>query len=126
MPARPRTALKAASETTVSFPTWDELVAEATVDLEPYQIPFADGSVIEVPCPTGDMYLDLVAAQKRGDAAGILEALFPDNVERIKIRKHMRGTKEHPVHFPIVDVLAGKILRYYYGLSIESQETSGN
>ena len=126
MPAKPRTALKAATETTVAFPTWDDLVAEATIDKEPYQIPFSDGTAIEVPCPTGDAYLELIAAQKRGDATAIFDALFPDEIDKIKMRRKMRGTKEHPVHFPIVDVLAGKVLRYYYGLSIEAEETSGN
>ena len=123
-PRAPKLATKEASE--VRFPTWDELVAEATVDKEPYQLPLPDGSVIEIPCPTGDMYLDLVAAQRVGDANGIFQALFPDNVEQVKMRKLFRGTKERPVHFPIIDVLAGKVLRYYYGLSIESQEKSGN
>jgi hypothetical protein len=121
MPARPRTALKAASEVQ-RFPTWDELVAEATIDLPPYQLPLPDGKTIEIPCPDGDKYLDLVAAQRQGNAVGIFQALFPDSVEQIKMRKLFRGTKEKPVHFTIIDVLAGKVLRYYYGLGIETQE----
>jgi hypothetical protein len=30
------------------------------------------------------------------------------------------------VHFPIMDRLATKVLRYFYGLGIEIEETSGN
>jgi hypothetical protein len=123
MPARPKTALKEASET--RFPTWDELVAEATIDKEPYQLPLPDGTVMEIPCPSGDTYIDIVRAQRTGNAVAIFEALFPDSVEQGKMRRLFRGTKEKPVHFPIIDVLSSKVLRYYYGLSIEAEE-SGN
>jgi hypothetical protein len=123
MPARPKTALKEASET--RFPTWDELVAEATIDLPDYQLPLPDGTAIAIPCPDGDKYIDIVRAQRTGNAVAIFEALFPDNVDQGKMRKLFRGTKEKPVHFPIIDVLCSKVLRYYYGLSIQSEE-SGN
>lgn len=126
MPARPKLAAKEASETEVRFPTWDDLAAEAFIDKPPYQLPLPDGSTMVIPCPSGDAYVELVRAQRTGDAVAILEALMPDNVEQIKLRKAMRGTKETPVHFPIIDVIAGKVLRYYFGLSIEPQVASGN
>lgn len=118
-PRAPKLATAEAAE--VRFPTWDELVAEATIDKEDYQLPLPDGSVLTIPCPSGDAYINLVRAQRTGDAVGVLEALLPDNVEQGKLRRALRGTKEKPVHFPIIDVIAGKVLRYYFGLSIESE-----
>jgi hypothetical protein len=123
MPARPKLAAKEASE--VTFPTWDELVAEARIDKPDYILPLPDGSVLTIPCPSGDAYIDLVRAQRTGNAVAVLEALLPDSIEQGKLRRALRGTKEKPVHFPIIDVIAGKVLRYYFGLSIASEE-SGN
>jgi hypothetical protein len=122
MPAKPKLATVAASETEAVFPTWDELVAEANIDKPDYQLPLPDGSTITIPCPSGDAYIELVQAQRTGNAVAVLEALVPDNVEMIKIRRAMKGTKEKPVHFPIIDTIAGKVLRYYFGLSIQSEE----
>jgi hypothetical protein len=120
MPARPKLAKVEAGE--VKFPTWDELVAEATIDKDDYVLPLPNGATVTIPCPSGDAYIELVRAQRTGNAVAVLEALVPDNVDMLKIRNAMRGTKEQPVHFPIIDVIAGKVLRYYYGLSIESEE----
>lgn len=126
MPARPK--LVDASDTT-RFPTWDELVSEATVDLPPYQLPMpvdpndpdAEPRIIEIPVLDGDHYIDLVDAQRRGDIVGVFRALFENDEDRALVRRHMKG-----VHFPIMDKLATKVIRYFYGLSIEAEERSGN
>lgn len=129
-PRKPQLATAAAASTSSSFPTWDQLVAEATLDKPPYQLPLpateVDGrkhreTVLEIDVPDGDRYLDLSAAQRRGDAIGVLQALFPDLADQARVRAAMRG-----VHFPIVDVLAGKVLSHFFGLSIVSEQTSGN
>lgn len=118
----PKLATKAASE--VSFPTWDDLVAEATPEqqLTPYWIPFdKDGDGVSVPCPDGPQYLEIVAAQQVGDGNRILKAMISDDHDRARVIAKMRG-----VHFGIVDTLTSKILRYYYGLSIETEVAEGN
>jgi len=118
------------------FPTWDSLVAEAHVDLPVYKIGHPDGP-IEIPCPDGANYIKLVEANKTMDAHGIFEALFPlegppegwepeinaygdpipwrdetGEAKRDRMRKLFAGAD-----FPIYDVLAGKVIRYYFGVS---------
>lgn len=141
MPPRPKLATKAASETEVRFPTWDDLVGEATIDLDPYQLPLPETSeeyvdaagrkktrtvaatTIEIPVFDGDRYMEIVQAQRVGNAAAILEAMFPDKKDLTRVRLAMKASA---AHFPIVDVLASRVLRYFYGLSIETEEKAGN
>lgn len=123
-PTKPQLATKAASE--VRFPTWDELVAEATIELPPYQLtlpPVGDKEpeVIEIPVFSGEQYIQIVHAQRIGDAVGLFEAVFPDLKDRGKVIKALKG-----VHFPFFDKFTTKVLRYFYGLGIETEETSGN
>lgn len=119
MPAKPRTALKEASE--VRFPTWDEMVAEATIETGPYKLPMPDGEIIEIPVFDGDTYLEIIQAQRTGDAGALFELLFPDRADQTRVRKAMKGA-----HFAIIDVLSAKVLRHFYGLSIETEEQEGN
>lgn len=109
---------------TSAFPSWDELVAEAHVDTPPYRLPLpavkgVDGKVfqetetIEIPVFDGERYLQLMAAQRVGDAQGCMNALFPDREERQKVVNAMRGAP-----WPIVDVVATKVIRHFYGLDI--------
>lgn len=109
-----------------AFPTWDSLVADAVVDLPVYQLPLGDigeekDVVVEIPVPDGASYLRILDAQRRGDSAVILRELVKDEADRTRIVVKMAGAP-----FPIVDTLTGKVLRYYYGLSIVSEEKSGN
>lgn len=126
MPARPKLA------TEQRFPTWDELVEEATIDLPPYQLPLPPryddkgeeieaATVVEIPVLDAEQYIGVVQAQRVGSAVGVFEALFPDVVTRGIVRRHLKG-----VHFPIMDVIATKVVRYFYGLSIEKQVDEGN
>lgn len=119
MPAKPKLATDAASE--VRFPTWDELVAESKIDLPPYQLPLPSGEVIEVPVFSGEQYIQIVHAQRIGDAVGLFEAVFPD----VKTRGKVIGALK-TVHFPFFDKLTTKMLRYFYGLGIETEEQAGN
>lgn len=130
MPARPKLATKEAAE--VRFPTWDELAEEATIDLPPYQLPLPArydekgkeieaAMVIEIPVLDAEQYISVVSAQRVGSAVGVFEALFPDVITRGTVRRHLKG-----VHFPIMDVIATKVVRYFYGLSIEKQVDEGN
>lgn len=120
MPARPK-------KTDVSaFPSWDELVAEAHVDLPPYQLPLPpikntetgevvqESEVIEIPVLKGDAYISLTMAQARGDAASMLFTLFPDNSTRARVMRATAGAD-----FRIVDVITSKVLRHFYGLDIK-------
>lgn len=118
MPAQPKLATASPK-----FPTWDQMVAEANgrTPEDVYLLPFSEDDVVEIPCPDGDRYLDLVDGQRRGDAMKVMESLFPDKDDRAKVRSKMRG-----VHFDIVDMLATNVLRHYYGLSIVPEEKSGN
>lgn len=118
---RPAGKLSAADVSSPAFPTWDDLVAEAhdQADLPPYQLPLPGGEVIEVPVFDGQRYLDIVRAQRRGDGPAVMEALFPDVAERTQVIAAMKG-----VHWVIVDVLAAKILRYFYGLDVAPKPRS--
>lgn len=116
-PASPKLAKASA------FPTWDDLVAESTPEeqLAPYQLPFDEGDVVTIPCPDGARYLDILHGQSTGDGRLIIESLIPDVADRTRVIDRMRG-----VHFGIVDTLTSKVLRYYYGLSIETEAQAGN
>lgn len=109
-----------------TFPTWDSLVADSQVDLPTYQLPLGQigeekDVVVEIPCPDGASYIRILDAQRRGDSAMLLREMVKDEGDRSRIIGKMNG-----VPFPIVDTLTGKVLRYYYGLSIVSEEKSGN
>lgn len=113
-----------------SFPTWDELVAEAAVESgadsgdfrDSYIIPMGDAEDdVVIERFDGDRYLKIIDAQRRGDAVAIMEGLFPDKTVRERVRIKMRGAP-----FEIVDVLGNKVIRYFYGLSIQREEQSGN
>lgn len=100
------------------FPTWDDLVAEANIDKPPYQLPLPavgkiPAEVVEIDVPSGEAYLSIVEAQSRGDSGAILRHLLPDPKKRQRVVTGLAGA-----HFPIVDVIATKVLRYFYGLSI--------
>lgn len=120
MAAGPKTA-------SVSFPGWDELVAEATRTAEkagssePYRLPLSDTEVIEIERFNGSAYLDVIDAQRRGDVVGIMEAMFPDKAVRLRVKAKMAGAP-----LEIVDTLADKVLRHFYGMSIATEEKSGN
>lgn len=123
-PSAPKLAGKAASE--VRFPTWDELAAEATIDMPLYELPLGvtakgEPDVVEIPIPDGASYLKIVRAQRTGDANVIFDELFPDELVRERVRVKMRG-----VHFPIIDVLVGNVLSYYYGVGLQVEAKSGN
>lgn len=135
MPPKKPSLVKPESSS-VLFPTWDSLVAEAHVDLPVYSISHPDGP-IDIPCPDGANYIKLVEANKTLDAHGIFEALFPladppedweplqnafgDDIpwrdeigeaKRTRMRKLFKNAD-----FPIYDVLASKVIRYYFGVS---------
>lgn len=130
MPASPKSGA-------TKFPTWDSLVAEAqsTVEgIETYQLPLGrvermvgrktvveDDVVVEIPCPDGANYITIIQGQRVGDSPRILQAMIPDDTDRARVIAAMGG-----VPWPIVDVLTSKVLRHYYGLSIETEEKSGN
>ena len=133
-PRKPRTAPKQAKVDGVPFPTWDELAGEANVDKPPYQLPLPavkyrdiDGRqktdparVLEIPIPSGAAYLTLVDAQKRGDASTVFRVLFPPE-EQPRMENHLALA-----HFPIMDVIANKVLGYYYGLDNYVSVTDGS
>ena len=114
------------------------MVADAqsqVAGIKPYKLPLgtvelegADGEkvveenvVLTIPCPDGIKYLTIVAGQRSGDSPRVLNALIADPKDRAKVIAKMGG-----VPFPIVDVLSSKILRHYYGLSIETEVEAGN
>lgn len=116
--------MPAASKPTSKFATWDEMVAEANSQaegIEDYPLEMGPDDVIQIPFPDGARYIAIVAAQRTGDAGGILDNLIPDKTDRLRVVTKMRGVK-----FPIVDVLASKVLRHFYGLPIQTEEKSGN
>lgn len=125
-PRKPKTA--------GTFPGWDELVAEAASQAsvtEPYRLPLPpdpdvptealdegqtpdpDRDVVLIEMPDGDRYLNLVAAQGRGDSMACLVYLFPDNADRGRVRRALKGAP-----WPIVDLLTSKVLRYFYGMPL--------
>lgn len=119
----PRTEGKAATK----FPGFEDLLAEAqrtsetAGKTEPYELPFGEDDVVLIERFDADTYLDFIDAQRRGDSAAIMVAMFPDKKVRERVRIKMRGAP-----FEIVDVLATKVIRHFYGLSIETEERSGN
>ena len=122
-------AVPAQSDEAAGFPTWDSMVADAQSQvsaIKPYKLPLGtvgdeENVVITIPCPDGVNYLTIVAGQRSGDSPRVLNALITDPKDRATVISKMGG-----VPFPIVDVLASKILRHYYGLSIETEEKAGN
>ena len=116
MPAAPKTDAP-------GYNTWDQMVADAqslVEEIKPFTLPLGD-DVIEIPCPDGVNYLTIVANQRVGNAPAILDAMIPNAEDRKKVIAKMAG-----VPYPIVDVLSGRVLRHYYGLSAETEEKSGN
>ena len=128
MPAS-RNDVDTAIEEAAGFPTWDSMVADAQsqVDsIKPYKLPLGDvddekNVVLTIPCPDGVNYLTIVQCQRNGDSPRLLNALITNPNDRAKVIAKMGG-----VPFPIVDVLSSKILRHYYGLSIETEARAGN
>jgi hypothetical protein len=79
MPAAPKTALKAASET--HYVTWDEFVEEATKDIEPFAMVLpGDDEPTTFPCPTGDQMQAFGEAGRSMDDAAAAVALFGDEL----------------------------------------------
>lgn len=110
MPESPKPA-------TSKFPTWDSMVADAysSVDaIKTYEIPFSEDDVVKVPWPDGEQYVVILDGQRRGDAGQILNAMIKDDADRQHVVEKMRG-----VPFTIVDILTSKVIRHYYGLSLE-------
>jgi hypothetical protein len=109
------------------FPGWDELAAEATRtaetagSMEPYQLPLDENDIVEIQRFDGESYLRFIDSQRRGDVVGLMEAMFPDDKTRARVAAKMKG-----VPFEIVDTLGNKVLRHFYGLSISTEEKSGN
>lgn len=106
------------------YATWDEMVSEARTqvdDIGDYPLSFGADDVVNIPFPDGVRYIGIVAGQRAGDAGAIINNLIPDEADRIRVLNKMRG-----VPFTIVDVLASKVLRHFYGLPIQTQEKAGN
>lgn len=86
MPTRPRTAGKAAAQLKVApakpaaddgnAQGWDEYVAEASRDIEPWRKTLPDGTVLDIGCPTSDQMDALAGAYQTGDSQSMLIALF--------------------------------------------------
>lgn len=127
MPARPRTALNAAKKYKVK--TWDEMVAEANADegIPVFELPLGkkangEDDVIEIPCPSGDSYMNIVQGQRTGDIKLIFENLILDQTDRIRLRTKMKNAG-----FRIVDVLTSEVLAHYFGLTgVEDEADEGN
>lgn len=125
--------MPAAPKADTSLSTWDQMVADAhsmVEEIGPFQLPLGDITIdgkteknvtVDIPCPDGVNYLLIVQAQRAGNVPLLLDSLIPDHEDRQRVISKMTG-----VPWPIVDVLAGKVLRHYYGLSIEVEEKSGN
>jgi hypothetical protein len=106
------------------------LVAEARVDKEPYQLPLPEisevdpdtkkkkivqrATTLEIPVPSGDRYITISQAQRAGDASTILFSLVPSMEDRLKLLRALPGAD-----FPIMDVIATKVLRYFYGVNLK-------
>lgn len=106
------------------YATWDEMVSEARTqvkDIGPYPLELGEDDVVQIPMPDGARYIEIVTAQRFGDAGGIMDNLIPDKIDRTRVLTKMRGAP-----FPIVDVLASKVLRHFYGLPIRTEEQAGN
>jgi hypothetical protein len=122
MPAqKPKLAASAAAQ--YKFATWDEMAAEATVDIPPYELPMSDkpGDVIIIPMPDGDRYLNIDQGQRVGNVNLLLENLIPDAKDRARVRTKMRGTS-----FLIVDVLTSNVLNHYFGLTKPTGKTEAD
>ena len=135
MPPRSRSTARATRPAAASlpdaslFPTWDELVAEAHIDKTPYQLPLPDitevdpetkrkkviqkACTIEIGTPSGQAYITISQAQRAGDASTILFTLVPKMEDRLKLLRALPGAD-----FPIMDVIATKVLRYFYGVNL--------
>jgi hypothetical protein len=119
VPPRKRKPAGPVDTTGPTFPTWDDLVAEAheAADMPPYQIPLPRGKVVEIPVLKGDQYLDLLRANRSGNAPAALDAMFPDPRDRATVVAAM-GSAD----WTIVDVLSAKVLRYFYGLDVSPKK----
>lgn len=123
MPAARKDVDTALDDADAGFPTWDSMVAEArsqVAEITPYRIPFGD-KTIEIPVPDGIRYMEIVEAQRRGNARDALLALIENDMDRAYVIAKMRG-----VEWPIIDVITAKALRHFYGLPIEVEEKAGN
>lgn len=120
MPARPRTAKKAAVEAG-QFPTFDELAADAAASApeDPYLLPI-NGQVIEIRL-NGDSFLALSSARLVGDYEAMFDTLFPDKGDRTLVRLAFKKTP--PL---MVDRLVGNVLSYYYGTGLQIEAAKGN
>jgi hypothetical protein len=105
-----KTTLKP-EDNVVEFATWDQLVAEAQVDVPPYQLPVSAKEKLTIPVPSGTSYALLQQALRTGDIAATINNLAGGDEKLQKRLWELMGK----AHFPIVDLLATKVLRHYFG-----------
>jgi hypothetical protein len=108
-------------EKKLEFSNWDELVAEAHIDVEPYVLPGVpvfdeDGKTTDervdltIPCPSGTGFTALRGGLERGDLSGVIVSLGADDDELTDHLWKLCGKAD----FPVVDLLATKVLRHYF------------
>jgi hypothetical protein len=96
-----------AAAATVTFPTWDDLQAEALEDVEPYKLPISADEVLTIQCPSSDAMTALGHAQRTGDENAAAVALFgEENAARVL---ELAGPKP----FVVLAKLTDKVLGYY-------------
>lgn len=103
MPARPRTAAKAAAAVVAvpAVPQWDVYVSEVKKDLKPWRMQLPDGEILEVDCPVSDKLDELSQAQLRGDSMGMLVAVFGADTATKLMR--LTAGEPWPVRLRLVD-----------------------
>jgi hypothetical protein len=122
--------------------SWDSLVKEAHVGGEPYKITDSPVGDVEIPIPNGENYIRLVEAATKFDAPTMFEALFPlqdeppagwkptkakpvwVDEEGLELRAKMRKLFAQ-ADFPVYDVLATDVIRYYFSQPLEDPKGSG-
>lgn len=130
MPPTPRRRSPAKARKTESseYYEWDTFVEEAHVDQVPFKLRVRvpakeDGAedtfeMVTVPVPSGSSYINLAAAQQRGDVAGILVNLTKsgvDDEENAALFDKLMFLMSK-ANFPVVDMLAERVLRHYFNL----------
>ncbi len=112
MPAKPRLATREAAQTDTrvtqsQYETWDQLVGEATADIEPYVLPLPDGTKVEIPCPTGRQMEAFAVADRTRDENAAMGAMFgPDLAPTL-----MLATADLP--FFVRAQIVNKIMMHY-------------
>lgn len=115
----PRASARVQSEP-ASFPTWDELTAEAAgvLNPEPYVLPLPDGKSVKI-LLDGARYIELSGAQQRGDLEAVRNVLFPMKPDREAFMRAMVGAP-----MTMLDVVAAKVVRHHFGMAVEPGKSS--